>query len=78
MQHTFASNQAEGQVSMAEPAFEQANTRARILVVEDDPMICRLYENALGKKGYQVRIACSFHEAKEFLRTPFTYTVLCV
>jgi signal transduction histidine kinase/DNA-binding response OmpR family regulator len=69
MQHTFASNQAEGQVSMAEPAFEQANTSARILVVEDDPMICRLYENALGKKGYQVRIACSFHEAKEFLRT---------
>lgn len=54
---------------MAEPALEQENTSARILVVEDDPMVCRLYENALGKKGYIISIARSFHAAKEFLET---------
>jgi signal transduction histidine kinase len=56
-------------MSMAEPAFEQANTSARILVVEDDPVICKLYENALGKKGYQISLASSFHAAKELLCT---------
>ncbi|MEJ2659972.1 MAG: response regulator [Desulfobacteraceae bacterium] len=56
-------------MSMAEPAFEQAHTSARILVVEDDPVICKLYENALGKKGYQISLASSFHAAKELLCT---------
>jgi signal transduction histidine kinase/DNA-binding response OmpR family regulator len=57
---------------MAEPAFEQPDTRARILVVEDDPMICKLYENALGKKGYVISIARSCHAAKEMIHSrPF-------
>ncbi len=56
-------------MGMAEPAFEQAGTSARILIVEDDTMICKLYENALVKKGYHISIACSFSKAKEFLHT---------
>ena len=54
--------------AMAEPATEQADTSARILVVEDDPMICKLYENALGKNGYLISIARSFREAEELLQ----------
>jgi signal transduction histidine kinase/DNA-binding response OmpR family regulator len=54
---------------MADPAYEQADTGTRILVVEDDPMVCRLYENALGKKGYLISMACSFQAAKAMLHS---------
>jgi signal transduction histidine kinase/DNA-binding response OmpR family regulator len=54
---------------MAQPAFEQANSGASILVVEDDPMVCKLYQNALGKKGYQISMAHSYQAAEELLHT---------
>ena len=54
---------------MAEPAFEPTDTRASILVVEDDPMICKLYENALCKKGYLISIARSYHAAEELIHS---------
>jgi signal transduction histidine kinase/DNA-binding response OmpR family regulator len=52
---------------MAQPAYEQANTSARILIVEDDPMVCKMYAQALEKKGYLFNIAHSYHEAEELL-----------
>ncbi len=52
---------------MAEPAYEPEGSGARILVVEDDPMVCKLYENALGKKGYLISMARSYKAAKELL-----------
>ena len=54
---------------MAETALEQEYTRASILIVEDDPMVCKLYENALGKKGYLLNIARSYKAAEELLQT---------
>jgi signal transduction histidine kinase/DNA-binding response OmpR family regulator len=52
---------------MAEPAYESESSGARILVVEDDCMVCKLYENALGKKGYEISIARSYQAARELL-----------
>lgn len=53
---------------MTQPAYEQANTSTRILIVEDDPMVCKMYEHALEKKGYLFSIARSYHEAEELLQ----------
>jgi DNA-binding response OmpR family regulator len=44
------------------------NTAApRILVLEDNPDLCRLYGKALDKTGYQVYTATSIDEAKKLL-----------
>jgi len=52
---------------MAETASESMGTRARILVVEDDPLVCKLYEKALSKNGYRVSIANTCQIAEDLL-----------
>jgi signal transduction histidine kinase/DNA-binding response OmpR family regulator len=54
---------------MAPLASEQPITSPSILVVEDDPMVRKLYENALGKKGYLLNMAPSYDAAEELLDT---------
>jgi putative two-component system response regulator len=44
-----------------------AETRGRVLVVDDEPNICRLLQRFLGRIGYTVRTACSVPEALAIL-----------
>jgi len=41
---------------------------ARILVVDDDPRICRLVARYLSQEGYQVRMACSGEEMRRSIQ----------
>lgn len=52
---------------MAETTSEKAATDTRILVVEDDPLVCRLYDRALTKAGYLVSVANTCQIAEELL-----------
>lgn len=52
---------------MTETATETRGASAKILVVEDDRMVCRMYEKALAKSGYQVSMADTFQVAEELL-----------
>jgi signal transduction histidine kinase/DNA-binding response OmpR family regulator len=52
---------------MAETASKSVDTSARILIVEDDPLVCRMYEKALSKTGYLVSVAGSCQMAEDLL-----------
>jgi C4-dicarboxylate-specific signal transduction histidine kinase len=52
---------------MTETAAKTITTGASILVVEDDPMVCRMYENALCKRGYMVNMANTCQMAENLL-----------
>jgi DNA-binding response OmpR family regulator len=45
----------------------EAETRGRILVVDDEEPVGRLLELWLGEEGYQVRLATSFAQASEWM-----------
>jgi signal transduction histidine kinase/DNA-binding response OmpR family regulator len=52
---------------MAETASNSMAGGARILVVEDDPLVYRMYERALSKNGYMVSLANTSQAAEEQL-----------
>jgi two-component system, OmpR family, response regulator ResD len=59
---------------MAEPAFEAGPTResapARILVIDDDPVVRRIVADMLARLGYQVTEATRPEEALANLGDP--------
>ncbi len=57
---------------MAQTASNSMAINAKILVVEDDPAVGRLYERVLSERGYLVRMARTIQEAEDLLDThPF-------
>ncbi len=59
----------KGQTSMAETSSKPMIAGASILVVEDDPAVCKMYEHALSSRGYLVSRADSCQVAEELLDT---------
>jgi len=57
--------------ALAEPADAAAESTLlaprRVLVMEDDISLCRLYSKALRAAGYEVHQAASIHEARDLL-----------
>jgi len=49
---------------------------ARILVVEDDPVVAKVLEVALRQAGYEVRLARTFLEGEKALQEPFDALLL--
>lgn len=57
---------------MATQSMANAGTRARILVVDDEPSVLLTYRLLLQQKGYEVTAVLSAHEALERLaQEPF-------
>lgn len=54
--------------SVEEPATQSPRTDGRILVVDDEPNICRLLQRYLGRLGYQVETAGNVPDALGLLR----------
>lgn len=71
---TTATNNSENDISDAFPTEDQEH---RILVVEDDPAVRNLAENALSKAGYRIECAVSAEEAELiFDRHPGVFDLL--
>lgn len=49
---------------------------ARVLVVEDDPVVAKVLEIALRQAGHEVRLATSFAEGERALQAPFDAMIL--
>jgi DNA-binding NtrC family response regulator len=62
------------QIPQDYPELEKANTR--VLVIEDDPSLCRLLESFLRQESYQVTSCRNAPEALERLRTQDFHLVL--
>ena len=45
------------------------NSKVRILVVDDEPDLCTLYELTLLREGYQVDVAQNLQDARTWLAT---------
>jgi signal transduction histidine kinase/DNA-binding response OmpR family regulator len=52
---------------MAETSSKPMIASASILVVEDDPVVCKIYEHALSSRGYLVSMASTFRIAEQLL-----------
>ena len=62
--------------TVTEPPGEQAGPR-RILIMEDDAYLCRLYSKALRAVGYEVHSARNVQEARDLLAQVRFDVLLC-
>lgn len=71
----------DGGAKAAEPARATPGnggpTTRRILVMEDDTHLCRLYDKALGAAGYEVHLAVTIQEARDLLADTRFDVLLC-
>ena len=63
----LSTTRRQKQTGMEDTTSKADNVNPKVLVVEDDPLICRMYEKALSKGGYLVSIANSSQMAEELL-----------